>query len=70
MKLSRIHRREIESAREAANEALGIGLGVGDGSDDGERQQRDGEQVPRLLFAAARTPPMPMRLLKLAEAHW
>ena len=26
--------------------------------------------VPRLLFAAVRTPPMPMRLLKLAEAHW
>lgn len=26
--------------------------------------------VPRLLFAAVRTPPMPMHLLKLAESHW
>ena len=26
--------------------------------------------LPRLAFAALRTPPMPYRLLKLAEAHW
>jgi transposase-like protein len=26
--------------------------------------------LPRLGYAAARTPPMPYRLLKLAEAHW
>jgi hypothetical protein len=26
--------------------------------------------VPRLAYVALRTPPMPMRLLKLAEAHW
>jgi hypothetical protein len=26
--------------------------------------------LPRLGVAAARTPPMPDRLLKLAEAHW
>lgn len=26
--------------------------------------------LPRLLYAAVRTPPVPMRLLKLAEAHW
>jgi len=26
--------------------------------------------LPRLLYAALRTPPMPYRLLKLAEAHW
>lgn len=28
------------------------------------------EMLPRLGFAAARTPPMPYRLVKLAEAHW
>jgi hypothetical protein len=26
--------------------------------------------LPRLGYAAAHTPPMPYRLLKLAEAHW
>jgi hypothetical protein len=26
--------------------------------------------LPRLGFAAVRTPPMPYRLLKLAEVHW
>jgi hypothetical protein len=26
--------------------------------------------IPRLAYVATRTPPMPMRLLKLAEAHW
>jgi hypothetical protein len=26
--------------------------------------------LPRLGYAAAHTPPMPNRLLKLAEAHW
>ncbi|MGA7981279.1 MAG: hypothetical protein WCA32_13790 [Chromatiaceae bacterium] len=26
--------------------------------------------LPHLDYAAAHTPPMPCRLLKLAEAHW
>ena len=26
--------------------------------------------LPRLCYVAARTPPMPMRLLKMAEVHW
>lgn len=26
--------------------------------------------LPRLIYAGLRTPPMPYRLLKLAEAHW
>jgi len=26
--------------------------------------------VPRLAYVAVRTPPMPMRLLKLAEKEW
>jgi hypothetical protein len=28
------------------------------------------QPLPRLGYAAAHTPPMPCRLLKLAEAHW
>ncbi len=28
------------------------------------------EMIPRLLYVAVRTPPMPGRLLKLAETHW
>ena len=26
--------------------------------------------IPRLLFASIGTPPMPKKLLKLAESHW
>ena len=34
------------------------------------RRYRLKDMIPRLAYMAARTPPMPARLLKLAENHW